>query len=69
MIDDKSSYYKYTPANVLENENFKPYWNRSILTDKTIHFNQSDITFMNKKTKNTFFIDIAVPNTYNLAKQ
>jgi len=23
---------------------------------------------MNKKEKNTFFIDIAVPNTHNLAK-
>ena len=23
---------------------------------------------MNKKTKNTFFIDIAVPNTHNLGK-
>jgi len=37
FIEDKSPYYKYTPANVLENENFKLYWNRSILTDKTIH--------------------------------
>ena len=60
--------YKYTPANVLENEYFKLYWNRSILTDKTITFNRPDITFMNKKTKNTFSIDIAVPNTHNLAK-
>ena len=69
MIDDKISYYKYTPANVLENENFKLYWNRSILTDKTIPFNNRlDITFMNKKTKNNFLIDIAVPNTHNLAK-
>ena len=42
--------------------------NRSILTDKTIPFNQPDITFMNKKTKNTFLIDIAVPNTHNLTK-
>jgi len=33
LIDEKSPYYKYTPANVLENENFKLYWNRSILTD------------------------------------
>jgi len=49
--------------------NFKLYWNRSILTDKTIPFNQSDITFMNKKTKNTFLIDKAVPNTHNLAKR
>jgi len=42
LIDDKSPYYKYTSANVLENENFKLYWNRSILTDKTIPFNQPD---------------------------
>ena len=26
------------------------------------------MTFMNKKTKNNFLIDIAVPNTHNLAK-
>ena len=64
----KSPYYKYTPANVLENDNFKLYWNHSILTGKTIPFNLPDITFMNKKTKNTFIIDIAVPNTHNLAK-
>ena len=50
------------------NNNNKLYWNRSILTDKTIPFNRPDITFMNKKTKNTFLIDIAVPNTHNLAK-
>ena len=60
-------YYKYTPASVLEN-NFKLYWNRRIPTDKTILFNRPDITFMNKKTKKTFLIDIAVLNTHNLAK-
>ena len=36
LVDNKSPYYKYTPASVLESENFKLYWNRSILTDKTI---------------------------------
>ena len=61
-------YYKYIPANVLENENVKLYWNRSILTNKTIVFNRSDKTFMNKKTNNAILIDIAVPNTHNLAK-
>ena len=44
LIGDKSPYYKYTPANVPENETFKLYWNRSILTDKTIPFNRPDIT-------------------------
>jgi len=68
LIEDKSPYYKYTPANVLENENFKLYWNRSILTDKTIPFHRPDITFMNKKTKNTFLIATAVPNKHNLSK-
>jgi hypothetical protein len=59
LIEDKSPYYKYIPANVLENDNFKLYWNGSIITDKTIPSNRPDITFMNKKTKNTFLIDIA----------
>ena len=68
LIEGKCPYYKYTTANVLENENFKLYWNRSILTDKTIPINQPDILFMNKKTKNTFLIDIAVQNTHNFAK-
>jgi len=54
LIEDKSSYYKYTPASVLKKENFKLCWNRSMLTNKTIPFNRPDITFMNKKTKNTY---------------
>ena len=52
----------------MENGNFKPHWNRSVLSDKTITFNRPYITFMNKKIRNTFLIDIAVPNTHNLAK-
>ena len=44
------------------------YWNLSVLADKTIPFNRPDITFLNEKAENTFLIDIAVPNTHNLAK-
>ena len=47
------------------------YWRMKISSctgiAKTIPFNRTDVTFMNKKTKNTFLIDIAVPNTH-LAK-
>jgi len=49
LIEDKSPYYKYTPANVLENDNFKLYRNCSIITDKTIPSNRPDINFKNKK--------------------
>jgi hypothetical protein len=55
----------YTPANVMENDNFTLYWNRSAITDKTIPANRPDITFTNKKTKTTYLIDIAVPNTHS----
>jgi hypothetical protein len=54
MIEEKIPHCKYTPASVLENDSLKLYCNRSILTDKTIPFNGPDITFMNKKSKNTF---------------
>ena len=50
------------------NENFKLYWNLSTLTDKTVTFNRPYITFMNKKAKNTFPIDIALPDKHELAK-
>jgi len=36
LIEDKSPYIKYTPDNVMENEHFKLYWSRSILTDQII---------------------------------
>jgi len=55
FIEYKSPYYKYTPASELENENFKLYWNRSLLTDNTISFIRPDITYMNKKTKKRLF--------------
>jgi ribosomal protein L37E len=50
LIEDRSPYYKYTPASVLENDNFNLYWNLSIITDKKIPSNRPDPTFMNIKT-------------------
>jgi hypothetical protein len=68
LTENKCPYYRYKPTNVLENDNFQLYWNRRIITDKTIPFNQPDITFKNKKTKNAFLIGITIPNTHNLTK-
>jgi hypothetical protein len=63
LTEDKCPYYRYKPANVLENDSFKLYWNRSIITDRTVPSTRRDITLTYKKTKNTFLIDIAIPNT------
>jgi hypothetical protein len=68
FIEDKSPHYMYTQANV---HNFKLYWNRSIIADKTVQTvqtvpaNRPDINFTNRKTKTTYLIDIAVRNTYS----
>ncbi|CAH2107788.1 unnamed protein product [Euphydryas editha] len=61
-------YYKYKPQTVLENDTHKLYFDRAILTDRTIHYNRPDITLQDKSNKITYLIDIAVPNTHNLQK-
>lgn len=69
LIKETVPYYEYKPASVLENEHIKIYWDRTIHTDKTTRSNRPDITFVNKKEKTAYLIDIAVPNTHNLKKK
>lgn len=59
-------YYQYHPEAVLENETHKLYWDRSILTDRTIQHNRPDITLWDKSAKKVWFIDVAVVNTSNM---
>jgi len=66
LLSDNTPYYQYQPVPVLDNETFKLYWDRSILTDKTIHHNRPDITIWDKINKKIWFIDFAVVNTNNL---
>jgi hypothetical protein len=60
-----SPYYKYEPQDVLEN-NYKPYRDRGLLTDKTIHFNGPDMTLVDKTNKDSALIGIEIPLTHNL---
>jgi uncharacterized membrane protein YfhO len=68
LKEDDSPYYKYIPSNVLESDNYRLYWNHSILTHKTIAHNHPDITFTVKATNTTYLIDITVPETHNVKK-
>jgi hypothetical protein len=45
------------------------YWNRDILTDRTIAHNRPDITLINKTKRTVYLIDVAIPNTPNLEKK
>ncbi|CAH2092510.1 unnamed protein product [Euphydryas editha] len=62
----RTPYYKYKPELMLENSTHILYFDRTILTDKTTHFNRPDITLVNKIEKTALLIDIAVPNTHNI---
>ena len=66
LIEELSPYYEYTPQTILESKTHKIYWDRTIITDKTIKHNRPDITLIDKINKSTTLIDIAVPNTHNL---
>ncbi|CAG4948141.1 unnamed protein product [Colias eurytheme] len=61
-------YYNYKPKPVLDSPTSKIYFDRAILTDKTIHFNRPDITLVNKITKTAYLIDVTIPNTHNIQK-
>lgn len=66
LLKDKEPYYKYKPEPVLENAEYKLYYDRSIITDRTVHENRPDIVLQNKTSKETYIIDVAVPNTNNV---
>jgi hypothetical protein len=69
LLKTYTAYYKYKPEKVLENNEVKLYWDRDIITDRTILSNRPDITLTLKLIKTTYLIDIAVPNTQNLQQK
>ena len=61
-------YFKYEPQSMLEISNYKLYYDMSIMTDQTIHCNRQDIVILDRPIKETYLIDVAIPNTHNLDK-
>jgi len=62
----RTPYYKYEPPAVTETSQYTIYYDRSIITDRTIPYNKPDIVVRDKREKEAFIIDVAVPNTHNL---
>ena len=58
----------YTPSPVLENSNRVLFWDRPVLTDKTIDHNRPDSLLHCIETKTALIIDIGVPLTHNIKK-
>jgi hypothetical protein len=56
------------PESCLENDNYKLYFDRTVLTDIHIHHNRPYIIILNKQQKQAYLLDIAVPNSHNITQ-
>jgi hypothetical protein len=52
----------------LENDSYKLYFDRTVLTDIHIKHNRPDIIILNKQQKQAYLLDIAVPNSNNITQ-
>jgi hypothetical protein len=50
-IKNTQPHYSYTPESCLENDSYKLYFDRTILTDIHIKHNRPDIIILNKQQK------------------
>ncbi|KAL1448377.1 hypothetical protein WDU94_008928 [Cyamophila willieti] len=66
LLEEKAPYYKYKPAAVLESTRYTVYYDRSVITDRTVSNNRPDIIVHDKQQKSAFLVDIAIPNTHNI---
>ena len=66
LISKYTPYYKYEPPPVLENLNAVLYWDRTIITDRTILANRPDIVLFDKMENNIDIYDVAIPLNHNI---
>jgi hypothetical protein len=52
--------FKYEPEMTLESSEYKIMWDRSVITDKHILANRTDIILINKTDKITYLVDIII---------
>jgi hypothetical protein len=66
LLKNTQPHYCYTPESCLENDNYKLYFDRTVLTDIHIKHNRPDIIILNKQQKQAYLVDIAIPNSHNI---
>jgi hypothetical protein len=52
----------------MENDNYKLYFDRTVLTDINIQHNRPDIIILNKQQKQAYLLDKAFPNSHNITQ-
>jgi hypothetical protein len=54
LLKNTQPHYSYTPESCLENDSYKLYFDRTILTDIHIKHNRPDIIILNKQQKQAY---------------
>jgi hypothetical protein len=57
LLKDTQPHYIYKPECCLENDNYKLYFDRTVLTDNHIQHNRPDIIILNKQQKQAYLLD------------
>jgi hypothetical protein len=65
LLKNTQPHYSYKSESCLEHDNYKLYFDRTVLTDIHIKHNRLDIIILNKQQKQAYLLDIAVPNSRN----
>ncbi|XP_044754301.1 uncharacterized protein LOC123313441 [Coccinella septempunctata] len=68
LMHEEGNLYTYQPCSVLENENFKLYWDTTIVTDRAVPHNRPDIVLFDKAEKSVSIIDVTVPADENISR-
>jgi hypothetical protein len=68
LLKDTQPHYIYKPESCLENDNYKLYFDRTVLTDIHIQHKRPDIIILNKQQKQGYLLDIAVPYSHNITR-
>jgi hypothetical protein len=58
LLKDTQPHYIYKPESCLENDHYKLYFDRTVLTDIHIQHNRPDIIILNKQQKQAYLLDI-----------
>ncbi|KAL1446767.1 hypothetical protein WDU94_003646 [Cyamophila willieti] len=61
-------HYLYKPDTVVENDEWKIYWNLAVITEHNIINNRPDLVLFDKEARSASIIDVTVPLDENLQK-
>lgn len=68
LLPHFTPHHLYSPQTLMENENFKLYWDMTVITDIGLEHNRPDMVVWNKMENTVVILDFAVPLDCNLKK-